>query len=183
VHPSDSVPPIAGSAAATDQGQECWQDWDVPVDPPAELAALPPDVWRQLEERLQRIPVERIRWMADYYALRSVESEHITRIARGLDLPAGEQELLSDWWLQTVDLKVKPNVEQIMKSQRESDRRWMTSERRRHLARRLPPQPPGVVRTVLFQAKFNTVGPGGRTWFGNRYVGIRRHTFRLHWRP
>jgi hypothetical protein len=147
------------------------------------LAGLPPDIWRQLDQRLQRIPVDRIRKMADYYALRSVESEHITRIARGLDLPADEQELFSDWWLQTVHLKVQHNVEQIMKGQGESHRRRMVSEHRRHPVRQLPPQPPGVVRTLLFQLKFNIVGPGGRTRFGNRYVGIRRHTFRLHWRP
>jgi hypothetical protein len=36
---------------------------------------------------------------------------------------------------------------------------------------------------LLFQLWFNTVGPGARTWFGNRYVGIRRYTFRLRWRP
>ena len=35
----------------------------------------------------------------------------------------------------------------------------------------------------LFQLWFNTLGPGARTWFGNRYVGIRRHTFRITWRP
>ena len=35
----------------------------------------------------------------------------------------------------------------------------------------------------LFQLWFNTVGPGGRTWFGNRYVGLRHYTFRLRWRP
>jgi len=121
--------------------------------------------------------------MADYYALRSVESEHINRIARDLDFPADKRELLWDCWLQTVHLKVQLNVEQIMKSQSDSHRRWIASEHRRHPVRQLPPQPPGVARTVLFQVKFNTVGPGGRTWFGNRYVAIRRHTFRLHWRP
>ena len=155
----------------------------MPVDPPAELATLPPDVWRHLEERLQQIPVDRIRRMADYYALRSVESEHINRIARDLNLSANQRQLLSDWWQQTVQLKVQPKIEQITKSHRESQMRWIASEHRRHPTRQLPPQPPGVVRTVLFQLKFNTVGPGGRTWFGNRYVGIRRHTFRLHWRP
>ena len=121
--------------------------------------------------------------MADYYALRSVESEHINRIARDLNLSANQAELLSDWWQQTVQLKVQPKIEQITKSHRESHLRWIASEHRRHPTRQLPPQPPGVVRTVLFQLEFNTVGPGGRTWFGNRYVGIRRHTFRLHWRP
>jgi hypothetical protein len=37
--------------------------------------------------------------------------------------------------------------------------------------------------TALFQLWFNTVGPGGKTWLGNRYVDIRRYTFRLRWRP
>jgi hypothetical protein len=27
------------------------------------------------------------------------------------------------------------------------------------------------------------LGPGARTWFGNRHAGIRRHTFRIRWRP
>ena len=152
-------------------------------DPPEELAALPQEVWRQLDDRLQRIPVERIRRMADYYALRSVESEHISRLARGLNLAENEREMLWKWWMQAVDLVVEVRVEQILKIKRESFRRWLASQHRGRPGQRLPLQPPGVVRTVLFQVKFNTVGPGGRTWFGNRYVSIRRHTFRLRWHP
>ena len=36
---------------------------------------------------------------------------------------------------------------------------------------------------ILFQLRFNTVGPGARTWFANRNVGIRHYTFRFRWRP
>jgi hypothetical protein len=121
--------------------------------------------------------------MADYYALRSVESEHINRIARDLALSEAQHALLEGWWQQRVYSELGSRVEKIANRDHEALLRWMTLRHRRRPARRWPPRPPGVVRTVLFQARFNTVGPGGRTWFGNRYVSIRRHTFRLHWRP
>jgi hypothetical protein len=144
---------------------------------------LPPDLWLHLEDRLRRLPADRIRRMADYYALRSVESEHINRLARDLALTETQHDLLEAWWQQRVQREVGAKIEQIGHRHHEAQMRWMISRRRQHPARRLPLRPPGVVRTALFQARFNTIGPGGRTWFGNRYVSIRRRTFRLHWRP
>jgi hypothetical protein len=38
-------------------------------------------------------------------------------------------------------------------------------------------------RNFLYQVWSNTVGPGAKCWFGNRYTPIRHHTFRLRWRP
>ena len=45
----------------------------MPAVPAAGLAALPPNIWLRLDDRLRRVPVDRIRQMPDYGALRSVE--------------------------------------------------------------------------------------------------------------
>ena len=121
--------------------------------------------------------------MADYYALRSVESEHIDRLARGSAMNGAQRDLLEVWWLESVHRAVRARIEQITDRDHDAEMRRMMSRHRRQPARHLPRRLPGVVRKVLFQVTFNTVGPGGRTWIGNRHVAMRRHTFRLHWRP
>jgi hypothetical protein len=47
------------------------------------------------------------------------------------------------------------------------------------LIRRRPRRPRSE---VVSQIWFNTIGPGGRCWFGNRYTTVRHYTFMLRWR-
>ncbi len=78
----------------------------------------------------------------------------------------GERRLARD-----VDLQVR-TLDNDAENVREELRRLHRLVRRRSFR-----------ANALFQLYWNTVGPGGRTWFGNRYVTIWRDTFRIRWRP
>ncbi len=49
--------------------------------PPPDFEALPRALTSRLDQRLATLPVERIHRMADYFALRDVETKHIRRLA------------------------------------------------------------------------------------------------------
>ena len=135
--------------------------------PQPDFDALPDGVLEDLEGRLPRIPVGRIRRRGDYYALVSVEADHISRIGRQLGLADRERESLNQWWLGEIE-RCYPEIEERLSP---------TAGGR--LRRPMPRIRPGL----LFQIWFNILGPGARCWFGNRYVTLRRYTLRLHWRP
>lgn len=170
-------------ASRSEHGASSGQDGRVsealghrPEDPPPGLAA-------QLDDRLRRLPVARVRSFADYYALRSVEIDHIKRFARRFDLSEEQRASVEDEWLRRVADALTDRKQSILDQHRQAFLRWMTKHHRRRLSPAHSSRLSRFALTVLHQARFNTVGPGGRTWFGNRYVSIRRYTFRLHWRP
>jgi hypothetical protein len=139
---------------------------------------LPPALVRRLTDRLGRLPVKRIRSTADYYALRSIEIAHVSRLAREFELTGEQHAFVESWWRERVDDRLADTLapihdEESSRSHR-STLRFLTAHRSSNLPRPL--------QNALWQLKFNTYGPGGRAWFGNRYVTLRRYTFRLHWR-
>jgi hypothetical protein len=83
------------------------------------------------------------------------------------DLSPQQLEALKAYWLRRVEDRLRKPM----------DLRDVEAMHRSRVARRLRK------RRFLSQLWFNTVGPGAKTWFGNRYVRVRHYTFRLRWRP
>ena len=136
----------------------------------------PPDLGDRSElilngsnERFQQIPFERIHGWADYWALRDVEVEHVERLARQNGLTDDQGEELKVYWLDRVEARLDEKLQRFRF-------RHLLSHRRSWFARH-------IRWNWLYQLWSNTVGPGARTWFRNRYVPIRRFTFRIRWRP
>ena len=164
----DRARPGAVVAQTGDQpvGQGTLGPLPARAQPPPELPAV---LVAELERRYEELPVARIRRDADFWALWRVEEEHIDRLARGYHLDEATEDLARGWWLGEVRGRCADAAA------------WAHRREQRHLHR--------TVRRRLFrpnaafQLYWNTVGPGARTWFGNRYATIRRYTFRMHWRP
>jgi hypothetical protein len=138
-----------------------------PVPLPPDFSTLPSEVVDDLAERLQRIPADHIRRRGDYWALWSVERDHIARLADQFGLGKEESDSLYYWWRDEVTMRY-PRLRDTIEH---THTRSML-----HSMPRIRPK-------FLFQLWFNTIGPGGRCWFGNRYTTIRHYTFRVHWRP
>ncbi len=149
--------------------------WDpqriLPEPPPPDFDTLPPGVRLDLDERFQRVPFDRIRHWADYWALRSIEAEHIAKLARRFALTLAQQESVEHWWQNELYDRLKETLNDLQERSMLVYRRLLSKHRRLRRSQ------------VLFQVWFNSLGPGGRTWFGNRYTTIRHYTFRIHWRP
>jgi hypothetical protein len=140
-----------------------------PAPPPPDLGEETDTVIARLDARFVRVPFGRVRCSADYWALRDVEIDHVNRLAHEAGLSTEQSNAVEAYWLR----RVEAPLQNIM------DRRQfrgIEAMHRSRIARRLG-------TGFLFQVWMNTVGPGGKTWFGNRYVGIRHYTFRLRWRP
>ena len=159
----------SGQAPPDDLGREWFGADD---DPPA-MRPPPPEVpaamARELASRYDRLPVQRIRRHADFWALRRVEEKHGDRLARRHQLDDDSRDVTVGWWLAEVQRRC---ANMNARLQREDRRRLQRIHRH-----------PRFRSNAVFQLYWNTVGPGGRTWFGNRYATIRRYTFRIHWRP
>jgi hypothetical protein len=140
-----------------------------PAPPAPDLGERTATVINGLDERFARVPFARVHGRADFWALRAVEVDHVDRLARREGLSGHQIQALQAYWLGRVEGALR---------KAEDGRRFEHVEAllRSRLARRLG-------TGFLFQLWFNTVGPGARTWFGNRYSGIRHYTFRLRWRP
>jgi hypothetical protein len=135
--------------------------------PPPDFGALPNELVRDLEARFHRVPFDRVHRRADYYALRSVEEDHVRRLAGRFHLSDVERQSVEFWWLAQVDYRLVDTRE-----------RWSSQSKFPHI----PPR--GRRRhKFLFQLWLNTFGPGGRTWFSNRFVSVRHYTIRVRWRP
>lgn len=126
-------------------------------------------VIQRLDDRLHRVPFGRVRSWADYWALRRVEIDHVNRLACREGLSKQQHEALEAYWLSRIHAPLSQTLDRMRY-------RHIEALRRSRIGGRLG-------SGFLFQLWFNTIGPGARTWFGNRYVGIRRHTIRLRWRP
>ncbi len=139
---------------------------------------LPPDLISHLSNRLDRLPVNRIRTLADYYALCSIETDHVRRLAREFNLTVEQHAMVESWWRERVRKRLAGVLDSILE-EAGSRRHRLTV---RYLSNNPSSNTPRLLHKALWQLKFNTLGPGGRTWFGNRYMWIRGYTFRLHWR-
>ena len=136
----------------------------------------PPDVGDRsevihagLQARLDRVPFERVKGWADYWALRDIEIEHVHRLARQHNLSETQHRDLESYWLDLID---GPIHHKLDRQHYQDIGLGRQSRFERHLR-----------WNWTYQLWFNTVGPGARTWFGNRYTPIRHYTFRLWWRP
>jgi hypothetical protein len=127
---------------------------------------MTPNAIADFDQRLGRLPVHRVRRWADYWALRSIEHAHVMRWARQWQLTGKQREEVDDWWLTLVEHQVHGPLKKLRQETVEHRMRGMPQSRNR----------------VLFQLLFNTIGPGGRTWFANRYTTLRLLTFRFRWR-
>jgi hypothetical protein len=160
---------FASQAPPDDLGSDWFEADD---DPPA-MRTPPPEVPAtmagELASRYGRLPVQRIRRHADLWALRRVEEEHVDRLAGRHQLDEVARDVTVGWWLAEVQRRCASMSARL---QREEQRRLHRIHRH-----------PRFRSNAVFQIYWNTVGPGGRTWFGNRYATIRRYTFRIHWRP
>jgi hypothetical protein len=99
-----------------------------------------------------------------------VEVDHLDRLAVREDLSPQQLEALKAYWLRRVEDRLRKPMDRL-------HLRDFEAMHRSRVARRLRK------RRFLFQLWFNTVGPGAKTWFGNRYVRVRHYTSRLRWRP
>jgi hypothetical protein len=162
---------LSGQDPTRSHGDRLRVVFDQPEPP--DFGALPSELSQDLETRFRRVPFDRIRRMADYYALRTVEEDHINRLARRFNLSSSDRDSVEDWWQERLHTRLAETLARFTPSQSSQVRRMKEIMRWQQRTR----------SNALFQFWFNTVGPGGRTWFANRYVGIRRRTFKLHWRP
>lgn len=137
----------------------------VPPPPRPDLGEQGEAILDDLDHRFDRIPFFRVRRQADFWALLNVERDHIAKLAREQHLSAGDAKTLEQYW--TGRIQAHPSGRLDSPSMYELRR-----SRARHLG-----------HGFIFQLWFNTFGPGGRTWCRNRYVTIRRYSFRLRWRP
>lgn len=123
-----------------------------------------------LDERFEIVPFQRIHRWADFWALRQVEEEHVARLSREHHLTADEAATLWRYWEERIEAHLSTTLDRLS---REHEVQMGTLR-----------TPRGCVGPRTFDRLwFNTFGPGGRTWIGNRYATVRRHTFRRRWRP
>jgi hypothetical protein len=122
-----------------------------------------------LEDRFARVPFGKVHRWADYWALRDVEIGHVRLLGRSGSLSKEQLEAVESYWLRRIEAPLRQTLDPLRFARTGAMHR---SRMARHFG-----------SGILFQIWFNTLGPGGRTWFGNRYTTIRHYTFRLHWRP
>ncbi len=146
---------FASEAPPHDLGSE-WLGAD---DDPPPMRPPPPEVpatmARELASRYDRLPVQRIRRHADLWALRRVKEEHVDRLARRHQLDEVARDVTVGWWLAEVQRHCASISARLQREERRRLRRI-----HRH---------PQFRSNAVFQLYWNTVGPGGRTWIGNRY--------------
>ena len=131
--------------------------------------SLPQEVSRDLDARFSRIPFSRVRRYADYWALRDIEVDHIRKLAHRIRLADDDRKIIEAWWLARLQTELVDTLDRLG-----TENRARTTRLRRDTRR---------PRSKVFsQIRFNTIGPGGRCWFGNRYTTVRHYTFRLRWR-
>jgi hypothetical protein len=141
-----------------------------PVPALPDLGDVGGDVLADLEARFKRLPLRRVRGRSDYWALYSVEEDHVRNLARKYVLSDRGQAAVRSYWMARVEAVLADTNERL----RFKD---MDAASNSRIARRLQG------RNALYQVWSNTIGPGAKCWFGNRYTPIRHHTFRLRWRP
>ncbi len=141
-----------------------------PPLPVPDLGERTGTVMQSLDDRFARVPFGRVHGSGDYWELRAVEVEHVRRLALQEGLSDQQPGALEAYWLRQLEDRLRGPM----------DRRRLRGIEAMHRSRvaRLLRN-----RRFLFQLWFNTLGPGAKTWFGNRYARVRHYTFRLRWRP
>jgi hypothetical protein len=107
---------------------------------------------------------------SDYWALHSVEEDHVRSLAHRYVLSDQDQAAVRAHWMARVEAELADTNERL----RFKD---MDAASNSRIARRL------MGRNLLYNLWSNTLGPGAKCWFGNRHTPIRHYTFRLRWRP
>jgi hypothetical protein len=141
-----------------------------PPPPVPHLGDRTETVLQSLDDRFARVPFSRVHGLANYWALQAVEIDHVSRLTFQEGLSDQQREALKAYWLRRIEDRLREPMDRVRRHDIEAMHRSRVSRRLRN-------------RRFLFQLWFNTLGPGAKTWFGNRYVGIRHYTFRLRWRP
>jgi hypothetical protein len=141
-----------------------------PPPPVPDLGDRTGTVVQSLDDRFARMPFSRVGGLADYWALRAVEVDHVSRLVLQEGFSDQQLEALKAYWLRRIEDRLRKPMDRVRLHDIEAMHRSRVA---RHLRN----------RRFLFQLWFNTLGPGAKTWFGNRYVRIRHYTFRLRWRP
>jgi hypothetical protein len=141
-----------------------------PVPALPDLGDVGEDMRADLEARLQRLPLRRVRRMSDYWALHSVEEDHVRSLAHRSVLSDQDQAAVRAHWMARVEAELADTNERL----RFKD---MDAASNSRIARRL------MGHNLLYNLWSNTIGPGAKCWFENRYTPIRHYTFRLRWRP
>jgi hypothetical protein len=138
--------------------------------PPApDFDSLPHEVSDDLDARFSRIPFSRVRRYADYWALRDIEADHIRKVAHRNRLSDDDRKIVEAWWLARLETELVDTLNRLGTERRARMTRLRRGTWRSH-------------SKVFSQIWFNTIGPGGKCWFGNRYTTVRHYTFRLRWR-
>lgn len=123
-----------------------------------------------LDARFSEVPFGRVRGRAGYWALQAIEEEYVRRVADELRLTSEQRQALAAHWSARIERRLAA-----------SKARWEATDcdmvLNSRVARRLRHH------NAAFQVWHNTVGPGARTWLGNRYMPVRYYTLRLRWRP
>ncbi len=120
-----------------------------------------------LDDRVAKLPLERLRKWSDTILLQAVENDHVERLARQYSLSGPDQALLRRLWFGRIDAELDATLNQLRRDI------WTREQR---IRRRVGSH------HLIYQAWFNTFGPGGETWFAG-HLPVRRFLFRLHWRP
>ena len=141
-----------------------------PPPPVPDLGDRTGAVVQSLDDRFARVPFSRVHGLADYWALRAVEVDHVSRLALQKGFSDQQLEAMKAYWLRRLKDRLRKPMDRVRLHDIETMHRSRVA-RCFHKKR------------FLFQLWFNTLGPGAKTWFGNRYVRIRHYTFRLRWRP
>ena len=98
-----------------------------------------------------------------------MEIDHVKLLGRQQGLSEQQLEAVESYWLRRTHAPLSETLDQLRSRQRGEMHRTRMTRR--------------IKSRALSQVWFNTLGPGGRTWFGNRYTTIRHYTFRFRWRP
>jgi hypothetical protein len=132
-------------------------------------AAVAKELQDDLEDRVARLPVRRLRRFSDLMLLQGVEYDHIIRLLKRYGLPDSDHPILQTLWFARIDPVLEPDIERLRRA-------WATRQAEVH--RRIN----RLGKYHLGALYWNTFGPGGETWFGD-HLPVRRLLLRLHWRP
>jgi hypothetical protein len=135
-----------------------------------DFESLPDAVSTDLDTRFSQIPFDRVRRFADYWALRDIEADHICKLAYRNHLSDEDRKRVEAWWLAQVATELADALDRLR------------TENRARTTRLIRRRPERLRSKALSQIWFNTIGPGGRCWFGNRHATVRHYTFTLRWR-
>jgi hypothetical protein len=135
----------------------------------ADLGPVANALQEDLDARVARLPIQRLRKWSDLNEFRAVESDHVERLARRHSLSDQDHHVLQRLWFERIDAELAEVTERLREV-------WRVREAR--IYRRFD----RLGDYHLGQLYWNTLGPGGETWFGD-HLPIRRFLFRLHWRP